>query len=263
MKSKLLATLEQNKAYLKSLGVEIPFALKRRDTQEPGRKEKEDAEDKYFGVLRKYFAGQKQRITDRLSNFLIKVNPLDEYFWQQENDELVTQLTKLLTESSQNGIALFGQLEKIGLDYSLSNQQAAEWASKYAFDLVKGINDSTRDTVSQAIQRFVNIPGYTLKDVINSLPYSDERALKIAVTEVTRAYSQGNLLAAQQLREEYPNVRVTKRWFTNNDDRVCPLCGPLDGKSVTIDKEFEKGIDAPPRHINCRCWISTSTELKK
>lgn len=39
------------------------------------------------------------------------------------------------------------------------------------------------------------------------------------------------------------------KWLTEKDDRVCPVCGPRDGKVYDIDK-------VPPKpHVNCRCWL--------
>jgi hypothetical protein len=42
-------------------------------------------------------------------------------------------------------------------------------------------------------------------------------------------------------------------WRTLRDEKVCTLCGPLDGKP-----ESEWGVDAPPRHVNCRCLYHPS-----
>lgn len=39
-------------------------------------------------------------------------------------------------------------------------------------------------------------------------------------------------------------------WHTENDDRVCNDCAPLDGKVFDID-------DVPRKpHPNCRCWLT-------
>lgn len=40
------------------------------------------------------------------------------------------------------------------------------------------------------------------------------------------------------------------KWITEEDDKVCPVCRPLDGKVYPIDK-------APPKqHWHCRCWLA-------
>jgi hypothetical protein len=95
---------------------------------------------------------------------------------------------------------------------------------------------------------------------------SQERALRIAVTETTRAYSKGNQIGAEQLKQEHPDVLVTVVWYTNNDDRVCELCGPLHDTEVEqgagfYDPEPPYADGFPPRHVNCRCWISYRTRI--
>lgn len=39
-------------------------------------------------------------------------------------------------------------------------------------------------------------------------------------------------------------------WRTASDERVCPECGPLDGRTW----DAGAGGPQPPLHGNCRCW---------
>jgi SPP1 gp7 family putative phage head morphogenesis protein len=64
----------------------------------------------------------------------------------------------------------------------------------------------------------------------------------IARTEVLRAHNQGRIKFHQQ-------VGVQKlEWMTMEDERVCPVCGPLDGKVFDTDR-----FPNQPAHPNCRC----------
>ncbi|MBI2842696.1 MAG: minor capsid protein [Armatimonadetes bacterium] len=64
----------------------------------------------------------------------------------------------------------------------------------------------------------------------------------IARTEVLRAHNQGRIKFHQQ-------VGVTKlEWMTMEDERVCPVCGGLDGKVFDTDH-----FPSQPAHPNCRC----------
>lgn len=48
---------------------------------------------------------------------------------------------------------------------------------------------------------------------------------------------------------ERPTVRtVWTRWRTQEDERVCPVCGPLDGNTWPEDAG-----PTPPLHNHCRC----------
>lgn len=49
-----------------------------------------------------------------------------------------------------------------------------------------------------------------------------------------------------------------KQWVTAEDERVCPVCAPLDGAQVSINDKFETAQGyfwTPAIHINCRCDI--------
>jgi len=64
----------------------------------------------------------------------------------------------------------------------------------------------------------------------------------IARTEVLRAHNQGRIKFHQQV-----GVRKLE-WMTMEDERVCPVCGPLDGKVFDTDR-----FPNQPAHPNCRC----------
>jgi hypothetical protein len=84
------------------------------------------------------------------------------------------------------------------------------------------------------------------------------------VTEITRSYAQGNQIAGEVMKEQFPDVPVVKVWFTNNDDLVCEICGPLNGEEVGIDDSWDSDdgpVDNPPAHVNCRCWTQTTTNI--
>jgi len=76
------------------------------------------------------------------------------------------------------------------------------------------------------------------------------RALTIARTEIIRAHAEGQLLALEQLGVQEVGAMV--EWSTAGDERVCPLCKPLEGVVLKLDEA--KGM--LPRHPNCRCaWV--------
>ena len=74
-----------------------------------------------------------------------------------------------------------------------------------------------------------------------------KRALVIARTEVIHAHAEGQLDSFEALGET--EVGVFAEWSTAGDDRVCPLCGSLEGVVMTIKEA--RGL--LPRHPNCRC----------
>lgn len=94
------------------------------------------------------------------------------------------------------------------------------------------------------------------------------RAERIARTETIRA---NNFASEEAWRQS--GVVEAKEWFTAKDERVCPFCGPMDGRIVKLgDRYFDKGsemegadgstlkldyeaIETPPLHSNCRCTL--------
>lgn len=64
----------------------------------------------------------------------------------------------------------------------------------------------------------------------------------IARTEVLRAHNMGRLKFHQEAGIE------KLEWMTMNDERTCPVCGPLDGRKYSIDK-----FPQQPAHPHCRC----------
>ena len=264
-------------AELLAAGYPLPEDLrgwvKRRDRREPGRREKEQAEEKLAAILQRYWRRQRQAIRERLELLEPgrKATPtladFDDLFGEfMEFDELA-DLVNLLQDAARHGIALFGQRSRLQIDWSLTNSRAAEWVRGYAFDLVRGINDITRDVLQGAISTFVETPGFTIGDVMGLLPFDEQRAQMVSVTEITRAYAEATQIAGEDLKKEFPDVRVMKQWFTNEDDLVCvEICEPLNGEEALIDQPFihpETGeeYDNPPGHPRCRCWSESYTAL--
>lgn len=49
------------------------------------------------------------------------------------------------------------------------------------------------------------------------------------------------------------------KWVTVGDERVCPICVPLDGKEVSTGADFKAPTGEigqhPPIHVGCRCYL--------
>ena len=92
----------------------------------------------------------------------------------------------------------------------------------------------------------------TLADVEARLTqaFGPVRAQTIAITEVTRASSEGRQAYAREL--EQMGLQPVLIWNTANDDIACPICAPLNGRA-----QHDGWVNPPPAHPNCRCGIST------
>ncbi len=86
-----------------------------------------------------------------------------------------------------------------------------------------------------------------LPDLVRSIEpmFGPARAQRIAVTEVTRIFDEGNKLAHKAAGIE------TEEWQTARDDLVdTAICQPLDGQRFPIDSGPRPVTDT---HIGCRC----------
>jgi len=158
------------------------------------------------------------------------------------------------------GVALTvaqGLGEEIGPDYGEDlADTAAQWARTYTYDLVQGLTEKTRAVIANAITAYQTTPGMTRAQVEKLLQsaFSPRRAETIAITEITRAASAATSAYQQQLASN--GLTFVRIWRSDNDDIVCPICNPLNGKKE--DVWADQFPDGPPAHPRCRC----STTLK-
>lgn len=164
-------------------------------------------------------------------------------FWGEAGKELAQILVpfseRVYLEAADRMLAEI----PIGVDWSLVNEAASTWANTYGFDLVRGINDTSRRATSSAVSAYFD-QGLTMGQLRQRLGriYSPVRAEMIATTEVTRAASEGEQGVVNEIARE--GIRMVPIWQTNNDALVCPICGPKHGKEIT-DGQY------PPAHPRC------------
>lgn len=86
------------------------------------------------------------------------------------------------------------------------------------------------------------------------------RATRIARTELADAYNQGTRDTVESAFIEEPQTlqRIRVVWMTSRDERVCPVCGPLDGTVIGFTETFggpTGSLLRPPAHPMCRCTL--------
>lgn len=86
----------------------------------------------------------------------------------------------------------------------------------------------------------------------------ERRALRIARTEIIHAHAEGQLDAFADLGIDELGLKA--EWVTAGDDRVCPRCGALEGKTFTVEEARGK----IPLHPNCRCsWTMSEAKTRR
>jgi HK97 family phage portal protein len=217
--------------------------------------------------LRQYEAILKSSIGD--SQFLLANDPtqlsglgLEARIFAEE--EFIKHVAKLQTNLQPEveviiGNQVLGTSGEIGVafDPSFVANQAARAARTMTTKLVKLINGSTQQAVLNATATVLETPGMGLKDLFRILTpaFGAYRAELIAVTETTRALSQGVMMVQDELAEA--GIPMRRVWTTANDELVCPICGVLNGvPEIDFQGEYP---DGSPAHPNCRCEIVLSS----
>ena len=221
--------------------------------------EDDDNEELLKDEVEARFTRDLERELRRQRNELVPADATEDQVRQapQRVDEAgqpVRDIMRLhVMRSAELGVGLaFSQLDSVGIgfDWGMAHAQAAEWASQYTFDLVRGINETTRRRLQAAVDEWFRngLPLHALRQELTSV-FGEKRAQSIAQTETTRAAAIGS-----QIGYEQSGVVIGKEWVTVITD-VCPVCEPLHGRQVGLNEEFEPGYALPPRHVNCRCFI--------
>ena len=81
-------------------------------------------------------------------------------------------------------------------------------------------------------------------------------AKRLVHTEIAYIQTQSSL-------ERYKRSGLSEyKYFTLRDEKVCEDCKEIDGKVFKID-EAKVGVNCPPTHPNCRCFISPVINITK
>jgi SPP1 gp7 family putative phage head morphogenesis protein len=133
---------------------------------------------------------------------------------------------------------------------SQANERAVKWAEQRAGELIKGVEETTRDRVKATVAQGLD-EGKTNAEIADILEendaFSSARAETIARTETAAADVAGNIIGWQE-----SGVVDGKEWIVA-DAGECDLCQAYAGTIVPLDEEFEEGD--PPLHPNCRCDV--------
>lgn len=175
------------------------------------------------------------------------IDNLTNNVWQGLADQYSTAILPELERMFESAAAAMLSEMGIGVEWSLINERAAQWASTYGYNLIKDINAANVRQVQKAVESFYR-QKWTLGDLKQKLQsiFGPVRAEMIAITETTRAASEGVRGYVEELRRQ--GAKLQGRINTSQDDRVCPICGPKDGKDPDVE-------GYPPYHISCRCWV--------
>jgi SPP1 gp7 family putative phage head morphogenesis protein len=153
-----------------------------------------------------------------------------------------------------------------GFNFDSTDPRAVDWVRDHAGETIDGINADTREQIRDVIEDAFS-DQFDVDDLTNEIANiigDDARAEVIARTETMRASNEGQLEAWDQAKDAgLLTGTESKEWIVTPDDRLCPICEPMDGITVGLDENFDVDgdqVDAPPAHPNCRCTIGLNLE---
>lgn len=161
---------------------------------------------------------------------------------------------------------------KVGFEFDIANEKATEWIEAHSLELIDDLAKTTiediRAILVSAFEEGRSVDEITLDirdilDAVDDTLYNANRAETIARTETMEAANEGQLeLWDQAVEEGLLTGKEKVVWIVTPDDRLCPICEPLDGETTELGGTFDvdgEEIDGPPAHPNCRC--TTGLEL--
>ena len=185
-----------------------------------------------------------------------RIENVPQEFWETGHKTLALAMEPILMDIYLGQAEAMLGTVPIGVSWDMINKGAQEYSRRYGFDLVKEIMNNTQGGITDILRALqTEIPNFyeagvdlgTLTDRLSRW-FSPVRAEMIAITETTRAASQAEQAVAAEIERE-SGIKMIPIWNTENDERVCPICGPRDGKEIT-DGQF------PPIHVRCRCFVT-------
>lgn len=207
--------------------------------------ERDTAEAKLARALSRTLARQWKKVKPLLADGSLPPAAFWEAMEAALHEELIAPLHAIAMMGYGDLIAEAPKAEK-----AATSDAIRDWLLSYGFDLIKDITASTRDGIEDAIATYLE-GDVTLQETLDSLGqwFDANRALRIAITETTRAYDRGDQEATRELKEAGFEVRDI--WNTRNDDLVDEDCEIRSG----LESKDWPTPERPPLHVNCRCTI--------
>lgn len=140
------------------------------------------------------------------------------------------------------------ELDKLGT----SGSAAADYATAHAAQLVKGLDNTTRTAVAEAVGQGITQmlgvggAGRLIRGVAQSM--SRYRAELIASTEMNDAMSQAAL-------DKMKKIGIARKRIVLAPN-ACPVCRANAAQgSIPVSQEFKSGNSRTPFHPGCRCAV--------
>jgi len=216
--------------------------------------ERDRQEAAYARSVAREFGRFRKEIVEIIPELPAGATTIPPALWEKHKDKLLEVLVPLLSATFMTQSETFmDDFAFLGVDFALVNEAAAEWSRRYGFELVSGLNNTSRRSLQRIIPNYFE-EEQTIGELNAALTptFGPKRAEMIAVTEVTRAAAEGERETVGELERQ--GFKMQPVWQTNEDELVCPICGPRNDKPIQAGNETNG--EYPPAHPRCRCWVN-------
>lgn len=206
-----------------------------------------------------------------LDRAMSKTAPLFVEPWKVAIGEAIIQGVRLTAEEvgvkvvTEAGPIATG-LAALTIKFGLKNPRAVEYLKRWALELIKNVEQTTIEVIRGILASGVS-EGQSYDQMAESIiarfaefavgrpqEHIDSRAHLVVVTEVGNAYSYGNYVTGEELRDQ--GLTMEKKSDTMGDERVCPICDDNQAAGwIPFDDEFPSGHLRPLFHPACRCDV--------
>ena len=171
--------------------------------------------------------------------------------WQRDEKELAAAAYLLLRRPWEDSYKFLAGSLGLIVRPDVRSRDYDQWAVPYTQRLAGGLVATNREVVNRL--NALRVEGESLtREQTQLMPLvTRNRITGIAITETTTGASVGEESAASQFLVVNGRL-LLPYWQTERDEKVCPICGPLDDKPGAEWRDrFPAG---PPAHPRCRCW---------
>lgn len=218
-------------------------------------------------AMKRYFQAQQDKVVKKLEAVLgektVKENSEDDIerivSEVDEQKKLSDTLKSFWVEGARQGNVIAAEALGEGIAFDLILPEMLEWIKTDGAELVKGINNTTkeglRETLAEGIQEGESIP--KLRDRVSEIMNiaKSTRATTIARTETHGSVTRGTFKSYDKAGVEQ------KEWLATRDTRTRDSHRHIDGERKALDEPFSNGLQHPggagpaSEVVNCRCAL--------
>lgn len=191
--------------------------------------------------------------------------------------DLFTPLFRNITEVEGVAAAEFIGIQEFDVITPDVEKALLANTNKFAVGVTQQTSDAIRATITAGLAAGEGLAELE-KRIEASTAFNNARAERIARSETVRAQTQAEISVWEQT-----GVVEGKVWYTALDERVCPYCDSMHGKTISLMTSFFKkgeslsvedesvkdlqldyeNVDGPPLHVQCRCVIIPEISSKR